>query len=277
MAENEEELKSLLMRMKEESENADLKVNIQKTKIMASSSITSWQIDGETMETVTDLNHCQQGQQHRNWKTLAPWKKSYDKTDSLLKSRDIILPAKVHRVQAMVFPVVMYGCESWSIRKAEHWRTDAFQLWKESGEDSWVSLGLQEIKPVHPKGNQSWIFIGRTDAEAEAPVLWPPDTKRWLHWTTTERVVFSNVPFVAPSISTPQNCLPGAQDSSRGRLCRLQANALQPDSKSITTFSSPNLPTLQVFLSLSSQTRKTKTASQTWGFILPLLKIFAFY
>ena len=88
------------------------------------------------------------------------------------------MPTKVRLVKAMVFSVVVYGCESWTVKKAEHWRIDAFELW--CGEDSWESLGLQEIQPVHPKGNQSWIFIVKTDAEAEAPMIWPPDAKNWL-------------------------------------------------------------------------------------------------
>ena len=98
--------------------------------------------------------------------------------DSILKSRDITLPTKTHLVKAMVFPVVMYGCESWTIKKVECWRIDAFELW------CWrrllSPLDSKEIQPVHPKGNQSWIFIGRTDAGAGTPILWPPDAKNWL-------------------------------------------------------------------------------------------------
>ena len=98
--------------------------------------------------------------------------------DSILKSRDITLPTKFHLVKAMVFPVVMYGCESWTIKKAEHWRIHAFEL------QCWRTLesplDCKEIQPVYPKGNQSWIFIGRTDAEAETPIFWPPDLKNWL-------------------------------------------------------------------------------------------------
>ena len=102
-------------------------------------------------------------------------RKAMTNLDSILKSRDITLLTKVHIVKAMVFPVVMYGCESWAIKKAEHWRIDAFELW------CWRKLlDWKEIQPVHPKGNQSWIFIGRTDAEAEIPILWPPDVKNWL-------------------------------------------------------------------------------------------------
>ena len=98
--------------------------------------------------------------------------------DSILKSRDITLPTKVHPVKATVFPVVMYGCESWTVKKAEHWRTDAFELWCWRTLES--PLDCKEIQPVCPKGNQSWIFIGRTDADTETPIPWPPDTKNWL-------------------------------------------------------------------------------------------------
>ena len=99
--------------------------------------------------------------------------------DSILKSRDITLPRKVCLVKAMVFPVVMYGCESWAIKKAEHWKIDAFELW------CWrrlleSPLDCKEIQPVHSKGDQSWVFYGRTDAKAETLILWPPDAKSWL-------------------------------------------------------------------------------------------------
>ena len=95
--------------------------------------------------------------------------------DSILKSRDITLPTKVRLVKAMVFPVVMYGCESWTVKKAEHRRIDAFELWCWTRLES--PLACKEIQPVHSKGDQFWVFIGRTDAEAETPILWPPDTK----------------------------------------------------------------------------------------------------
>ena len=98
--------------------------------------------------------------------------------DSILKSRDTTSPTKVYLVKAMVFPVVMYDWESWTIKNAEQWRTDAFELWCWRRLES--PLACKEIQLVHPKGNQFWIFIGRTDAEAEAPVLWPPDAKNWL-------------------------------------------------------------------------------------------------
>ena len=95
--------------------------------------------------------------------------------DSILKSRDITLPTKVCLVKTMVFPVVMYGCESWTVKKAEHQRIDAFELWCWKTLES--PLDCKEIQSVHPKGDQSWVFIGRTDAEAEAPILWPPHAK----------------------------------------------------------------------------------------------------
>ena len=95
--------------------------------------------------------------------------------DSILKSRDITLPTKVHLVKAMVFPVVMYGCESWTIKKAECQRIDAFELVLEKALES--PLDCKEIQPVHPKGNQSWVFFGRNDAKAETPVLWPSHAK----------------------------------------------------------------------------------------------------
>ena len=160
MAESKEELKSLLMKVKEESEKAGLKLNIQKTTIMASSPITSWQIDWETMETVRDFiflgskitvdGDCS----HEIKRCLFLGRKAMTNLDNILKSRDITLPTKVHLVKAMVFPVVMYGCESWTIKKAERQRIDAFALW------CWRrllrdSLDSKEIKPINPKGYQS--------------------------------------------------------------------------------------------------------------------------
>ena len=122
------------MKVKEESEKVGLKVNIQKTKNMASGPITSWEIDGETVETVLDFilggsKITADGDCSHEIKTLTPWKKSYDNLHSILKSRDITLSTKVCLVKAMVFPVVMYGCESWTIKKAKHQRIDAFELW----------------------------------------------------------------------------------------------------------------------------------------------------
>ena len=134
MAESEEELKSLLMKVKKESENVGLKLNIQKTKIMTSGPITSWQIDGERMETVADFifqgskitadGNCS----HEIQRHLLLERKAKTKIDSILKSRDITLPTKVCLFKAMVFPVVMYRCESWTVKKAEHQRIDAFVL-----------------------------------------------------------------------------------------------------------------------------------------------------
>jgi len=103
--------------------------------------------------------------------------------DSILKSRDITLPTKVHLVKDMVYPVVMYGCEHWAIKKAEGQIIDTFELW--FGEDSWESLGQQE-DPTSLQVNQSWIFIGRTDTKAETPILWPPDVKNWIIWKDSD-------------------------------------------------------------------------------------------
>ena len=125
MAESEEELKSLMIKVKEESEKVGLKVNIQKTKIMTFSPITSWQIVGETMEAVTTGGDCS----HQIKRPLLLGREAMTKLDSVFKSKGITLPTNVHLVKAMVFPVVMYGCESWSIKKAERQRTDAFEMW----------------------------------------------------------------------------------------------------------------------------------------------------
>ena len=135
MEENKEELKSLLMKVREESEKAGLKLNIQKMKIMASGPITSWQINGESVKTVSDFiflcskitaeGDCS----HKIKRCLLLGTVAITNLDSILKSRDITLPTKVHLVKAMVFPVVTYGCESWTIKKAEYWRIDAFELW----------------------------------------------------------------------------------------------------------------------------------------------------
>ena len=135
MAQSEEELKSLLMKVKEESEKVGLKLNIQKTKIMASGPITSWEIDGETVETVSDfifLGSKVTGDSvcsHEIKRRLLLVRKVMTNLKSILKSRDITLPTKVHLVKTMVFPVVTYGCESWTMKKAECQKTDAFELW----------------------------------------------------------------------------------------------------------------------------------------------------
>ena len=172
------------MKVKEESEKVGLKLNIQKTKITASGPITSWQIDGETVETVRDFiflsskitagGDCS----HEIKRHLPLGRKFMTNLDSILKSRDIALPTKVHLVKAMVFSVVIYGCESWTIKKAEHQRIDT--CWTVVLEKTLESpLDCKEIQPVYSKGNQSWMFIGRTDVEAESPMLWPSDVKSW--------------------------------------------------------------------------------------------------
>ena len=169
------------MKVKEESEEVGLKFNIQKTKIMASGPITSWQIDGETVETVTDFiflgskitadGNCS----HEMKRCVLLEREVMTSLDSLLKSRDTTLPTKVHLVKAMVFPVVMYGCESWTIKKPEHRRIDAFELW------CWRRL-LRV--PWTTKCNQSILKEISTECsleglmqEAETPILWPPDAK----------------------------------------------------------------------------------------------------
>ena len=161
-------------------EKVGLKLNIQKTKIMASGPITSWEIDGETVETVSDFmflgsrvtadGDCS----HEIKRRLLLGRKVMTNLDSILKSRDITLTTKVHLVKAMVFPVVMYGCESWMVKKAKCRRIDAFELccWRRLESP----LDCKKIQPVHPK-DQSWVFIGRTDVEAETPILWPPHVK----------------------------------------------------------------------------------------------------
>ena len=178
MAEREEELKSLLMKVKEERQKAGLKLNIQKMKIMASSPTTSWQIDGEIMETVTDFiflgskttadGDCS----HEIKRHLLLGRKTMTNLDSILKSRNTTLPTELCLVKAMIFPVVMYGCESWTLKKAEHQRIDAFELWCRGR--------LLRVLWTARRSNQSWVFIGRTDAEAETAVLWPPETKNRL-------------------------------------------------------------------------------------------------
>ena len=163
-------LKSLLMKVEEESEKVGLRLSIQKTKIMSSGPITSWQIDGERVETVSDFifwgskitadGDCS----HEIKRCLLLGSKAMTNLESVLKSRDIILLTKVHIVKTM------YRCESWTIKKVEHRRTDTFKLWcwtLESASDN------KKITPVNPQRK----FIGRTDAEAETPILWPPDAK----------------------------------------------------------------------------------------------------
>ena len=181
MAESEEELKSLLMKVELEREKVGLKLNIQKTKIMASGPITSWEISGETVETVSGFilggskitadGDCS----HEIKRHLLLGSKVMTNLVNILKSGDITLSTKVPLVKAMVFLVVMYACENWTVKKAERRRVDAFELW------CWrrllSPLGCKEIQPVHSKGDQSWVFIGRNDATAETPIFWPPRVK----------------------------------------------------------------------------------------------------
>ena len=150
-------------------------------KIMASSPITSWEIDGETVETVSEFTFlgskitADGDCSHEIKRRLLLGRKVMTNLDSILKSRNIILPTKVHLVKAMVFPVVMYGCESWTVKKAECRRIDAFELWCWRTLES--PLDCKEIQPVHSEGDQPWDFFGRNDAKAETPVLWPPHAK----------------------------------------------------------------------------------------------------
>ena len=170
---------TLLKRLSSSSSSSS---NIQKTKIMASGPITSWQIDGETVANfiflcskITADGDCSH---EINW-CLLLLRKVMTNLDSMLKSRDVTLPTKICLVKGIVFPVILHGCERRTIKKAEYWRIDAFELW------CWKRLlksplDFKEIQPVHPKYNQSWMFIGWTDVEAETPILWPPDVKDWL-------------------------------------------------------------------------------------------------
>ena len=184
MAESEE-LKSLLMKVKEESEKAGLKLNIQKTKIMASGPITSWLIDGERGETVADFvfwgskitadGDCS----HEIKIRLLLGRKVMTNLDSILKSRDITLPTNVHLDKAVIFS--SSHAWMWELDYKESWAPKNWCLWTVMLEKTLESpLDCKEIQSVHPKGDQSWVFIGRTDAEAETPILWPPDVKSWL-------------------------------------------------------------------------------------------------
>ena len=177
-------IKSLLMKMKEKSENASFKLNIQKTKIMASNPITSWQTDGETMETVADFiflgskitvdGDCS----HEIKRHLFPWRKAMTNLNSILKNRDMTLPTKFCIVKAMVFPVVMYGCESWTIKKSEHWRIDAFELWcwRRLLRVPWTARSSNQsiLKEISPEYSLEGLMLKLT------PILWPPDVKIWL-------------------------------------------------------------------------------------------------
>ena len=160
MMESEEELKNLLMRVKEENKKAGLKLNSQKMKIMAPGPITSWQIDGEKVAAVTDFiflgSKITAVTAAMKLRYLLLGRKTITNLDSILKSKDITLQAKVHIVKTMVFPAVRHGCESWTIKKAKCWKTDAFELWCWRRLESF--LYSKEIKPVNPEGNQPWIL-----------------------------------------------------------------------------------------------------------------------
>ena len=173
MAESKEEHKSLWIKVNEKSEKVGLKLKIQKTKIMASNPITSWQIGGETVSDfifggsqITADGDCS----HEIKRRLLLGRKAMNNLDSVWKNRDITLSTKFHLVKAMVCPVVMYGCESWTIKKAECWRIDAFEPW------CWRRF--LRVPWTARRSNQS--IIGRTDAKVETLILWPPDSKNWL-------------------------------------------------------------------------------------------------
>ena len=183
MAESDE-LNSLLMKVKEKSEKVGLKLNIQKNKIMSSGPITSWQVDGETVEKVTDFiwrapKSLQMVTQPWNSKTLAPWKKSYDQPKQHIKKQRHYFANKGLSSQS-------YGFSSrhvwmWELDYKENWEPKNWCFWTVILEKTLESpLDCKEVKPVNPKGNQPWIFIGRTDAEAETPILWPPGVKNRL-------------------------------------------------------------------------------------------------
>ena len=185
MAESEEELKSLFMKVEEESEKVGLKLNILKTKITASSPITSWQIDGETVETVSDFilggsqitadGDCS----HDIKRHLFLGRKVMTNLDSILKSRDITLSTKVHLLKAMVFPVVMYGCESWTIKKAECQRIDIFELWcwKRLLRVPWTARRSNQsiLKEIIPECSLEELML-----KLKLLILRPPDAKSWL-------------------------------------------------------------------------------------------------
>ena len=179
MAESEEELKSLLTKVKEKSEKVDLKFNIQKTKIMASGPITSWEINGEIVETVSDFilggskitadGDCN----HEIERRLLLGRKVMTNLDSILKSRDSTLPTKVRLVKAMVLPVVMYGCESWTVKKAERRKIDAFELWcwRRLLRVPWTARRSNQsnLKVISPGCSLEGLML-----KLETPVLWPP-------------------------------------------------------------------------------------------------------
>ena len=179
MTESEEELKSLLMKVKEESEKVGLKLNVQKTKIMASGPIPSWEIDGETVETVSGFiflgskitadGDCS----HEIKRNLLLGRKVLTNLDSIFKKQRHYFANKSPSSQGYGFPVVIW---MWELDYKESWAPKNWCFWTVMLEKTFESLlDCKEIQPVHPRGDQSWVFIGRLDAEAETPVLWPPD------------------------------------------------------------------------------------------------------
>ena len=185
MVESKEELKSQLMKVKKESGKVGLKLNIQKTKIMASGPITSWEIDGETMETMTDFilggskitadDDCD----HEIKRRFAPWKRSYDQPRQHIKKQRQNFTNTGLSGQSYGFSIGHVWM--WELDYKESWAPKNWCFWTVVLEKTLESpLDNKEIQPVHPKGNQTWIFIGRTDAEAETSILRPPDTKNWL-------------------------------------------------------------------------------------------------
>ena len=190
MAESEEELKSLLMQVKEESEKVGLKLNIQKMKIMASGPITSWEIDGETVETVSDFiflgsKITADGDCSHEIKTLTPWKKSYDQPRQHIQKQRHYFANKGLSSQGNGFSSSHVWL--WELDYKESWLPKNWCFWTVVLEKTLESpLDCKEIQPVHLKGDQSWVFIGRTDIEAETPILWPPDVKSWLIWKDSD-------------------------------------------------------------------------------------------
>ena len=185
MTESEEELKSLLVKVKEESEIVGLKLNIHKTKIMASGPITSWQLDGETVKTVRDFiflgskitADCDCSPEIK--RQLLHGRKVMTNLDSLLKSRHYFANKGLYS-QSYCFSNNHVWMWVGLLKKLS---TEELMFWTVVLEKTLeIPLDCKEIKPVHPKGDQSWVFIGRTDAEAEIPILWPPDVKNWLIW-----------------------------------------------------------------------------------------------
>ena len=182
MAESEEKLKSLLMKLKEERDNVGLKLSTQKTKIMASSLITSWQVDGgnngnsERLYFLGLQNHCRLWLQPWNLKDAWSLEEAMTNLDSILRSRDITLPSKVCLVKTMVFPVVMYGCKSWTIKKAECQRIDAFELWcwRRLLRVPWTArLNQSVLKEINPEFSSEVLML-------KLQIIWPLDAQRWL-------------------------------------------------------------------------------------------------